>query len=61
MRENMNICVPLLTQGRYLVGISGTQVLRQIDSKQFPEKSTPVDSEEEKQNVKKEEEQRSEK
>lgn len=48
MRENINISVPRPIQGRYLVGISGTQVLRRIDSEQFPEKSTPVDSEEDK-------------
>jgi len=47
MRENVNTSVPRPVQGRYLVGISGTQVLRQIDSEQFPKKSTPVDSEEE--------------
>ena len=47
MRENVNISVPRPVQGRYLVGISGTQVLRQIDSEQLPKKSTPVDSEEE--------------
>ena len=52
MRENVNISVPRLLQGRFLVGISGTQVLRQIDSEQFPEKSTPVDSEEEETNKK---------
>lgn len=46
MHENVNISVPRPVQGRYLVGISGTQVLRQIDSEQFPKKSTPVDSEE---------------
>lgn len=47
MRENVNIFVPRPVQGRYLVGISGMQVLRQIDSEQYPEKSTSVDSEEE--------------
>lgn len=47
MRENVNISVPRPVQGRYLVGISGMQVLRQIDSEQYPEKSTSVDSEEE--------------
>ena len=47
MHENVNISVPRPVQGRYLVGISGTQVLRQIDSEQFPKKWTPVDSEEE--------------
>ena len=48
MRDNLNISVPRPVQGRYLVGISGTQVLRQIDSEQLPKKSTPVDSQEEK-------------
>lgn len=47
MRENVNISVPRPVQGRFLVGISGMQVLRQIDSEQYPEKSTSVDSEEE--------------
>ena len=53
MDENVNISVPRPVQGRYLVGISGTQVLRQIDSEQFPKKSTPVDSEEEGKKVEK--------